>query len=186
MSLIGTDAVKIQFLIVIDPGEFVFRGFVISTIEEPRVVACPCYRAEFDPSDGVRQIVAGLHLADSPNIPIATRLRDAIGKQRPIIAGDITAQGHCSVVAEHVWVQDQFLLGKACWVERFCRVEDILVLEAVVVSVKISSAVLSRKSEAFKVPEFRQTLFKATAGRYLFKIIEGHLILLCYPRFGIL
>ena len=102
--LIGSHAVVIELLKVVYSSKFILFGSIVAAIEEAQMVGGPGDRAEFDPTDCIGQILTGLDIADSPFVPIASRLCDPISQIASIVARHIAAQRDGTVLAQEIWV----------------------------------------------------------------------------------
>ena len=98
--LIGSNAMVIELLKVVYSSEFILFGSIVSAVKEAQMVGGPGDRAEFDPTDGVGQIITGLNIADSPFVPIASRLGDTICQVPSVVARHIAAQRDSTVLAQ--------------------------------------------------------------------------------------
>src|ERR1700726_2557993 len=140
----------VQLLKIIRIAQSAVRlWLVIPAVEESLAVLRPRRPRELHPLDEVGEVLTRGYVAHMPLLPIRARSRRAIGQQLAIVGQCGPRKRDCAVGGERVRVE-QYSWFSA---QRLGPQQHILVLQAVVVLVEITSTLLLRYREAFVIPQ---------------------------------
>ena len=145
----------------------------VLAVVEAGVLRVPGGGVELNPFQHVAGVLAGFEVHDLPGPPVAAGVLHAVAEVLPVVAELRTGQGDGAVVAPEVRVDQHLRLV----VQRGLRVEDVLVLEAVVLVEVVPAALLERGAVLFVVPQVGQPrLDRLPLGEGL-EVAERHLVL---------
>ena len=183
LGLRRAEAVVEDFLVVV-PGLVFLAGFrrVVAGVVEALVVLRPGGAGELRPLEEVRVVISGGDVAHPPLVPVGPGAGNGVGHQGAVVREGEVGEGHGAVGRERVGVQQD----AGFRIEGGERVEDRLVLQAVIAGVEVAAAGLERGVEALDVPELGEAGLDPRAFRDGVEVCAGARVLGLDPGRGFL
>src|SRR5215813_13395563 len=172
------EAVVEELLIVVRVFELsLLVRLVVAAIEKSFAVRRPRRAGELHPFNRIGEVIPSLDLASLPFLPIRTGGRKPISQVFAVLADRVARQRDRAVSGKFVRIEQHARFA----VERFQRVEHVLILEAVVFEIEITATLFERRSVFLVVPELGQSLLDLGAFGDLIEKTEGELVLSLDP-----
>ncbi len=124
--------VIVDTMVFVGVGELLaVDGFVVGAVVE--AVALPCGIGELGPFDVVGQQLLGFGVHHIDFGPVRAAARNGVGGVLAVVGSAYAGQGHCTVVAELVGVEEHlgFLVKRACAVEHRLILQSVVLVEVV-------------------------------------------------------
>ena len=126
----------------------VFFRLVVTAVEKSTAVFQPRDTTKLEPFDLVLQYLTSFDLHDAICTPVGSAFLDAIRQQLAVVTKGHSTQCSGSIIAPGVWIQHQ------CWFSVDCisAIQNAMILQASFFEVKITLAILERRSVLVIVP----------------------------------